>query len=409
MTPARSDTISASEHAFAYPAFRLYYVGAVLGTNGGWIIRILLSWLAWDLTRSPVFVGVIASASLLPVAFIGPIFGAIVDRMSIKKAYIRVTLSLQIVPITLFALIAFDALNASILLIIAVLFGVIMSAYHPARQSLGPRLVGRAAIGSVVALSSLNFNIGRLLAPAVGGILISSHGVLPTAALGIILAIPNMFVAPFLKPREDERTNQTGSLAQNLAQGFRVVWSRWTIRRSILLTVCGLGLLRGMAEILAIVADGVFDRGAQGLGLMTSALGFGALFAAFGQIFFGTRFFRRMNVRVIAITLGFIGVLALVYGPNFNVALFGATLMGFASTFVGVSLQVGVQARLEDELRGRVMSIWFLSNTLSTALVAFLISGLSGWIGLPWAVSLTLVASSVAVIAILLRWGQKDV
>lgn len=397
-----------NEHALSYPEFRWYYVGAVLGTNGGWIVRILLSWLAWDLTGSPSFVGVIATASLLPVAVFGPIFGALADRMSIKTAYVRVGRSLLVVPVCLFSLLALNALTPAVLFAVAFLFGTFMSAYHPVRQSIGPRLVERSAIGSTVALSALNFNIGRLLAPALGGILIARYGAMPTSILAILLAIPTVLIAPRLMPREEEKSTESTTLLNDLKRGFRVVWERWEIRRAILLAITALAFIRGMSEILAIVADGEFARGAQGLGLMTSALGFGALFAAGGQVYFGSRLFRNMKFRIGAIIAGYIGVAGMVFAPSFDVALGFTPFVGFASTFVGVSLQVGVQARLEDELRGRVMSIWMLSNTLFTAVVAMFISALSEWIALPLAVSIVMSICGGLAAVVLLSWGQKD-
>ncbi|MBV7380766.1 MFS transporter [Maritimibacter dapengensis] len=393
------DPQEASERALAYPEFRRFYVGAVCGTNGGWISRILMSWLAWDLTHSPTFVGVIAATSMLPIAIFGPFFGALIDRMSARIAFQRVTLALLAVPVVIAALLAAGWLTAVPLFFVALSFGIVMSAYHPVRQSLGPRLVERPAIGSVVALAALNFNIGRLLAPALGGAMIAAFGTFPTSLIGVVLALPNALIAPTLRPREGDHESH-GALLADLAEGFRVVWERWAIRRSILLAVAALGLIRGISEILALVADGMFGRGATGLGLLTSAVGGGALVAAIFQVVAGNRLLRYRPLRFAVIWAGFVGTLGLVHAPSFEWTLPAASLVGFASTFVGVSLQIGVQSRLEDELRGRVMSIWMLANTASTSALAFGLSGLTVWIGLPAATTASVIVASVAVIAL---------
>lgn len=392
-----------SPRAFAYPAFRRYYFAAVCSTNGGWISRILISWLAWDMTHSASYVGAVASASLLPVAITGPFFGAITDRMSIRTAYLRVAAGLLAVPLMLLALLALNLLTPTILFCFSLILGTIMAAYHPVRQSLGPRLVDRPAIGSVVALGALNFNIGRLLAPAVGGVLIARFGTVPTAIFGVLLVLPNALVAPTLRPREEARDGPRTSLSADLAEGFRIVWSRWPLRRSILLTISALGLARGVTEILALVADGMFGRGAPGLGLLTSAVGAGALCAAIFQVLAGQRLLRLRALRQAIIWVGFAGILGLVYAPGFEMTLLPAAMIGFTSTYVGVSLQIGIQARLEDELRGRVMSIWMLSNTLSISVFAFTISALTDWIGMPYATTIFVVLSALAVTAITLR------
>ncbi|WP_298495142.1 MFS transporter [uncultured Maritimibacter sp.] len=396
-----------SPRALAYPAFRRYYIGAVCGTNGGWITRILLSWLAWDLTRSATFVGVIAMTSLLPVAFFGPIFGAIVDRMSIRVAMARVAMFLVTIPAILLVLVWAGVLTPLTLFLLAATFGTVMSAYHPIRQSLGPRLVEPPAIGSVVALGALNFNVGRLFAPAVGGAMIGAWGVIPAAVLGVLMALPNALIARTLEPRE-HGVRAEGGFRADLAEGFRVVWQRWPIRRSILLAVAALGLIRGIAEILTLVADGQFGMGARGLGLLTSAVGGGALVAAVFQIFAGERLLRQRGLRFAVIAVGFAGVLGMAHAPNFAFAMVAATLVGFTSTYVGVSLQIGLQARLEDELRGRVMSIWMLANTAATALAAFALSGLTDWIGLPLGTTYVTIACGIAVTLLWLWPTERD-
>lgn len=385
-----------SPRAFAYPAFRRYYTGAVLGTNGGWIVRILLSWLAWDLTKSPTFVGAVAAASLLPVAIVGPIFGAIVDRMSVKTAMIRVALALFLVPMLLLTAIATDSLSPPLLFVLAMIFGIVMSAYHPVRQSLGPRLVEQPAIASVVSLAALNFNIGRLLAPAIGGAIIAKWGILPTAILAVVMMFPNALIAPTLTPRQG-KPREPKSLARDLAQGFQVAWQRPDIRRPILIAVAALGLIRGISEILALIADGLFMQGAQGLGLLTSAVGGGALIAAIVQVWSGNRYVNMRGLRLVLIGVGFMGTMGLVHAPSFGWSLAAAPLVGFSSTWVGVSLQIGMQNRLEDELRGRVMSIWMLSNTASVSILAFLISALTEWIGMPAATTIVTVFAALAV------------
>lgn len=388
--------------ALAYPAFRRYYMGAVCGTNGGWISRVLMAWLAWDLTGSPTFVGVVAAASLLPVAVCGPVFGAVIDRMPTQRAFRRVALALLAVPVLLAGLLGLGVLGPALLLGVALVFGVVMSAYHPVRQSLGPRLVERAAIGSVVALDALNFNIGRMLAPALGGAIIAGAGTFTAACLGVVLAIPNAVIAPTLRPREGDHSRH-GKLLADLRQGFAVVWSRWPLRRSMLLAVAALGLMRGVAEILALVADGLFGQGAAGLGLLTSAFGGGALCAAIFQVLSRNRLVRNRPLRFGVIAVGFAGTLGLVHAPGFEWALLSATIIGFAATFVGVSLQIGLQARLEDEYRGRVMSIWMLANTASTSVLAFAIAVVTEWVGMPSATTIFVALCAVAVIVIWFR------
>lgn len=392
--------------AFANPGFRRYFVGAVAGVNGNWVFRVLLSWLAWDLTGSASFVGLVAALSLAPVAFTAPFFGALTDRTPILTAYRWVSWGLLACPAALFALMLSGGLAPVPLVGIALLFGIVISAYHPVRQSLGPRLVEPPQISSVVALAALNFNVGRVVSPAIGGVLIAQLGTIPTAAISTALFLPNLIIGPTLQPRAVPSNGDRKSYLADLVEGLREGWARWPVRRSLMLTVVAMGPIRAITEILALIADGRFGRGAEGLGLLTSAVGAGALIAALFQVVAGPRLARMPATRFTVIAIGFAATAALTLAPSFSLAFALAPILGFAGTYVGVSLQIGIQARLEDELRGRIMSLWMVSVTLSTSALALGISAISEVFGLGATTVSVVVVAAAAVAAIALNYGR---
>lgn len=369
-------------NALSDPGFRLYYAGAVAGVNGNWIFRVVLAWLAWDISRSPAFVGLIAATSLGLMALTTPIFGALADRGEILRAYRRVLTGMLAAPLALLGLLLTDMLGRGALFGIAVIFGLMLAAYHPVRQSIGPRLVAPPLIGSVVALAALNFNVGRLVAPAIGGFLISHFGTAIAAAVATALFLPALVIAPMLRPRMPARRAAPKSYLSDLREGIAAAWQALPIRNALLLTVVALGPIRAITEILALIADGRFRQGAAGLGLLSSAVGAGALTAALFQVAVGARLLRARGLRHTVIALGFASTLALTLAPGFGLAIALAVPVGFAGTYIGVSMQTAIQSGLDDALRGRVMSLWLLSITLSTSVLAFATSALSEWIGL---------------------------
>lgn len=391
--------------ALSDSGFRRYYLGSIAAMNATWIFRVLLSWSTWDLTHSPSFVGIVAAASLLPIALFGPFFGALTDRADILRAFRLVLLGLLACPVTFLGLSLLGWLTPLSLLGLSGLFGVAMSAYHPVRQSLGPRLVGPENTGSVVALSALNFNLGRLLSPAIGGVMIGQVGLEYTALMSLILFLPSIVIARNLAPRSHATSEKTSGYFEDLIEGFSVAWGRWPIRRSLLLSVFALGPLRATTELLSIIADGSFGKGAEGLGLLTSLVGLGALFAALFQVVASQALMRREALRFGFIALGFLCSCAMVLAPSFERALMMAPMVGFAGTYIGVSLQIGLQARLEDGLRGRVMSLWMLSMTLSTSVLAIIISAASELFGLgPSTVGVLAICGSI--IVLIAAWRQ---
>ena len=148
--------------------------------------------------------------------------------------------------------------------------------------------------------------------------------------------------------------------------------------------------MRSVLEILPVIADGFFGRGATGLGLLTSCAGFGALLAGMvkacssGQpsgilpkyvpvsIFFGFAFIPLIGLcGSWSLTLGFISYL------------------GFAGTLSGISLQSAIQMELEDSLRGRVMSLWTMAAIGGTALGAVVLGWFTDYLGVVPALGLT--------------------
>lgn len=394
-------------NALSYPGFRRYYLGSIAGMNASWIFRVLLSWSTWEQTHSPSFVGIVAAASLLPVALFGPFFGALADRSNILRAFRLVLLGVLACPTVFLGLSVVGWLTPLTLLGLSGMFGVAMSAYHPVRQSLGPRLVDAKDVGSVVALAALNFNLGRLLSPAIGGVLIGQIGLSYTAFISLVFFLPNILVASSLSPRPHAANRKRSGYLEDLREGLRVAWGRWPIRYSLLLSVFALGPLRATTELLSLIADGTFGKGVEGLGLLTSAVGLGAFLAAAFQVLASRVLLRRGALRYGVIALGFLCGAVMVLAPSFKLALLVAPILGFAGTYIGVSLQIGLQARLEDGLRGRVMSLWMLSMTLSTSVLAILISAASELFGLG-ASTVGLFSLCVGIIVLIALWRQMS-
>ena len=117
-------------------SFRLYYCGNVAAVNGMWILQILIIWLAWDVTGSASFVGMIGAFALFPTVLSGPFFGVAVDRMNIRIAAYGTNLGMVLVALTLLAVQGTGAMNPVWLSMIAAALGVVKSAHHPYTRGL---------------------------------------------------------------------------------------------------------------------------------------------------------------------------------------------------------------------------------------------------------------------------------
>jgi len=165
-------------------------VGNIFSLNALWMQRITIGWIAWELTSSATFVGFIAFINFVPSMIVGPLFGVLIDRLPIKNTAIATQCMLFLIALSFCLSFNFGIMNEVILTMVSASSGLIASAYNPIGMSLGPRLVGHTSISSVVTISAINFNLARLIGPAIGGWIITFWGV------GIALLIQTLCYLP---------------------------------------------------------------------------------------------------------------------------------------------------------------------------------------------------------------------
>ena len=393
--------------ALKSPQYRLYLIGNVFGMNANWITRLVIGWLAWDLTKSASFVGFVSFLAYAPVLLGGPLFGVITDRVELRTAMLTVQFIIASLAVVMLGVVAFDAMTPEFLAIYALTIGTAFSAYQPIRLTLGPRLVRADRVSSVVSLGALNFNISRLTGPAIAGALIANFGVTVTTLAVCILYIPFLIILSRLKPRDRNVQSEALPFWQSLRQGIVFV----ATNRLILIAMITTGLfslvIRASLEVLPIIADGVFERGAAGLGIITAAAGVGAIVASIIQVSARPPVKGHLPRRALVATLlGSIMTLALGRNADWTTAVILIGGIGFTSTLVGVNFQSAVQMQLDDDIRGRVMSLWMTVAVGGTALGALAVGALIDYLGFTSALSGIGIGSIVVFTALLFRFWR---
>lgn len=388
--PRKSLKLGLNLSAFRSRDFRLYFFGNAFSLQAMWIQRITFAWLAWELSGSAGFVGLVAFLGFAPTMLSGPVFGVLIDRLPLIPAAKIAQAAMFILALLAAGLFSAGLLGSAALTILALAYGVVMSAHHPVRMSLAPLLAPVDSISSVIASTAINFNLARSIGPAVGGALIHAWG--PGTALWVIAAclVPYQVVLRLLRPRDRTPTGEeNGTLLHGLAQGVRYAWTdRFT--RLILMLTGGFALLgRGMLEILPLVADGIFARGPTGLGTLTSVAGMGALAAAALVMVLPAPLPGKVpRAGLIAVALGVVLTLVVAASHSWPLTVASVALLGAAGTVMGVSVQSALQQVLTDGYRGRVMSLWVMTGIGGSALGALLLGALADVLGLGWAAAI---------------------
>jgi MFS family permease len=367
-------------------------------------LRVVITWIAWETSLSATFVGLIAALTMLPTMIIGPFFGAIMDRSNIIKAAYATNIGMIIAALITVISILIEIISPFSLILLAIYIGIITAAHHPMRLSIGPRLVQKKQISSVSALAALNFNTARVISPFVAGVLIEYFGTLFALLVAILLYLPNIIIYATLKPRALKLSSEYQSMFAAIKEGFYFVWSSKYLRLIFLISAVYTISIRSVAEILPVIADGTFSNGASGLGQLAATVGMGSLCAALYKALGTSERVAAFSHSIILVTVfGMISAWLLTITHQWSLALISASCMGFSATYLGVSFQAEIQADLNDNIRGRVMSLWGMITLGSMSLGSLLLGWVADIFGLFFAGSSLIFCSSICLLYISLK------
>lgn len=359
-TPVPSDTSADGIHrsAFTAPAFRRYFPSAVFSTLGSWLLRFLLGWSAWELTGSATWVGVVAGLMLAPALLLSPLFGILSDRINPRNGLL-VTISVHALLGGMAAITSHAGLfDLTVLLLLAAALGVATSAHTPIRLALVPLLVPRQSLPSAIGYSAITFNTARILGPALGAWLLQ----LGPASLAYLAAALLMCGAlPFLAATTGRRKQGEASsagLAAQLREGLQYTRSHAIIRLVFGYTLVNAMLGRTVIELLPALAGAVLAGDATTLATLTASAGAGSIVGGLVVSRQGGGVARLMQLLSLGLAAGvvMVALLGVASGVPGVALLIG--LISLVATIAGTTSQALAQLLVDDNYRGRVMSLW---------------------------------------------------
>jgi MFS family permease len=349
--------------ALAVPNYRLYFAGQATSLAGTWMQMTAQSWLVLKLTGSSTALGVVIGLQTLPVLLLGPYGGVIADRVDKRRLSIILQSAMGIQALILGVLTVTGEVRYWQIGVLAALLGLNNAFENPARQSFMLEMVGPEHLRNAVSLNSVMANTARVVGPAIAGILIATVGLgvcfLLNAAsfaavIGSLLAMDRSALNP---------TAPTPRARGQLREGFRYV--RSTPELIIPLLMMGLaGCLTYEFQVtLPVMASRGLHAGSTGFGFMTAAMGLGAVL---GGLVVAAR--GKIGLRALTLAAGGFGIaLALAtLAPSLPLELVALAFVGWGSiSFMSMGNST-LQLTAEPEMRGRVMSLWFVAFQGST-------------------------------------------
>lgn len=338
--------------------YRIYAGGNFISLCGTWLQRIAVGWLAWQLTHSATWLGLVSFADLFPTVILSPIAGSLADRVDRIKLIRGSQLAAMSQAIVLAAMTYAGLMTIGWLFTLALLMGVANAINQPARLALIPSLVDRANLASAVALNSTFFNSARFVGPAAAGFVIA-HGSVELAFATNAASYIAFYISLYrIRLTGDEpRLASRRNLLQDSLEGYGYVARHPGIGpMMVLMTATAVGT-RGFTELLPGFADAVFGRGAQGLAWLTATTGLGAMV---GGVLMASRGDPKGLTRVVIgnLLVMSLALIAFTATTSYWIALACLFVAGFSLVVNGIGAQTLIQTTVESAMRGRVMSLY---------------------------------------------------
>jgi len=340
---------------FRHRAYARLWFGAFVSNIGTWMETVGVGILVTKQTHQAGWAGVVAAAAFVPSAFAGLIGGALADRLPRKRLLIAATVVQTILAAILTTLAAVDHATPGLVTIIVFLSGSAGAIGFPSFQALLPDLVPSEDLPAAIALNSAQWNLGRVIGPALAGVVIGlgsfqlAFGFNTISFFAVIIAI-----APLHLPRPSPHGHET--IRKSIAGGVRFVRGDSGLRAVVTYLALNSLLAAPFIALIPAVALKVFDEEKFGTSLFVTAQGLGAVVMA---LLLGGLSHRVGLRRVVLGALAVLPCALVLYAlaPTLGLAAVAIFFVGGAYLGCLSGFNTVAQLRAPPALRGRVMSV----------------------------------------------------
>jgi MFS family permease len=382
---------------FRHRAFATIWAGAFVSNIGTWMETVAVGVYVTQTTGQAGWTGTIAALTYVPTVLLGPVAGALADRFDRRRYLVSIALFQTALAAALALLAVTDRLSIPLVATIVLLEGAAFASYMPASQAMIPDLVASEDLLGAMTLGGAQYNLGRVIGPALAGLVIAAGGLawafwFNTASFGAVLLALGLISVPPLRHRGE----QVARVWRTIGEGVAAARRDSGIRTALLLLLATTFLVSPFIGLVPAVAIKVFDRGAAGTSALVTAQGIGAVCAALTAGPLAARIGRR---RLLVAALLAVGPLAAAYGlaPSFPLAVVAIGVLGFCYLNVLSGTTTVCQVRAPRELRARMASLAMLGvgGGHSLGLV------IQGWLGDRVGLRLVTAVTGLALLAII--------
>jgi MFS family permease len=363
--------------------FRVYFIGSVISVPGTWMQMTAQAWLVLNLTQSPFALAVVTSLQFLPVFLLSLIGGAIADRFPRRKLMFF-TMSMGAAQATLLGVLCLTGtIHIWHIYVLAMTLGIINALDAPLRQSFISELVPVTHLPNAIAMGSLAQNLGRIIGPALGGVVIAALGVGVAYLINALTFLAALAALSLLRQSEMQprRLAKKQHLLLQVREGLSYARRTPTIL-FLLIATAFIGLFgQNFTTMVPLISTYLVHADAAEFGILNSCLGSGSFLAALVMTTRGAPSTRR----ILLAGFGF-GVMLTLISLSGNLLVSSAMFVAVGASAVTFSASVNtlLQLRAPPEMRGRLVS---MINLLIPSPIGPMLTGLAATLlGVGWAV-----------------------
>ncbi len=345
--------------AFRHRDFRLFWGGNIISLVGTWMQSMALSWLIYRLTGSSLLLGVIGFANAIPLLFVSPFGGVLVDRFSKRKILILTQTGMMVTAFLLALLTWMGHIQVWHIFLFTVINGAVAALDAPCRQSFIIELVGKEDLMNAIAMNSMAFNSARIIGPAVAGFLVALIG---EAGCFLIngISFVSVLIGLFMIQSPDKTIDDSQeSFMNKMKEGYLYVKDSRLLSSLLALVAVPCLMSMSYATLMPVFAKDIFHRNADGLGILMSSVGIGAIF---GALIIARLSYSRHKGKTLMLGGLVSSVAIILFGlsRNFYLSCFLLFWVGMANVLYLTSTNTLIQSNAEDEYRGRAVSFYTL-------------------------------------------------
>ena len=398
------DNLKLMFRALKYKNYRLFVSGQSVSLIGTWIQMVAMLWLVYSLTNSALLLGVVGFSGQIPMFVIAPFAGVLADRLN-KHKLLLITQSLALVQaLVLAALVLFNLVTVWHLIILSAILGIINALDMPIRQSFVVEMIdnNKEDIGNAIALNSSMVNAARLVGPSIAGILIATVGegwcflLNSISYVAVVVSLLKMKITPVTHKAEDKK------ILKDISEGFKYSFGFPPIKY-LISQLAVIGFFSSTITLLApVVAKDILHGNSSTFGFLMSAFGCGALAGA-------AYLLNKKTVlglgRLIAGAASLFGLSLIVFSFShiFILSVIIMMFAGLSNMLVIASTNTLLQTIVEEDKRGRVMSLYTMAFRGMSPFGNLLAGSLAGFIGTAFALAFGGIVSLISGLLFLSR------